>query len=133
MDPADPRRAAVVPIPGGGRRVDRFLSFRAAVLPLCRDHARPRPGSDLCGVQSIAAIAVTRARHLPWRSGSVLADFPAPFAFSPGESMVSRREERGRPRSAVAREEHMKPVSSIGWRAARAPRLPPGLARGAAA
>src|SRR5260370_39982308 len=129
MDPADPRRAAVVPIPGGGRRLDRFLSFRAAVLPLCRDHARPRPVSDLCGVQSIAAIAVTRARHLPWRSGSVLADFPAAFAFSPGESMVGWREVRGRPTSAVARTEDMKPVSSIGWRAAAAPAPAAGRAR----
>ncbi|TMJ50265.1 MAG: cytochrome ubiquinol oxidase subunit I [Alphaproteobacteria bacterium] len=64
MDPADPRRAAAVPVPGGGRRLDRFLAFRAAVLPLCRDHPRPRPLSDLRRVQGIAAIAVTRSRHL---------------------------------------------------------------------
>src|SRR2546425_6236979 len=62
MDPADPRRAAAVPVPGGGRRLDRFLAFRAAVLPLCRDHARPRPLSDLRRVQGIAAIAVTHSR-----------------------------------------------------------------------
>src|SRR5258708_1598678 len=113
MDPTDPRHDPAVAAAGHARQPDGFYSFRAAVLFLCRDHARPRPVSDLCGVQSIAAIAVTRSRHLSWRkerrwAGAVS---PAPPAFSPGESMagesmVSWREERGRPRSAVAREEH---------------------------
>src|SRR6266852_2577425 len=108
MDPADPRHDPAVAATGHARQPDGFYSFRAAVLFLCRDHARPRPVSDLCGVQSIAAVAVTRSRHLSWRQRmrSAWADSPAPPAFSPGESLVSWREERGRPRSAVAREEH---------------------------
>src|SRR5438132_9064203 len=117
MDPADPRHDPAVAATGHARPPDGFYSFRAAVLFLRRDHARPRPVSDLCGVQSIAAIAVTRSRTVVLAPANAigLGGFSRPACLFAGREH-GKLARRTRPAEVGCRAggTHMKPVSSIG-------------------